>query len=157
VSTITSGLPRGEEAVEHLRGEAVALDEVAVQVQVPAVAAKAERLGAELVHARGALPVHAAVDVVDRNEQEHRVAQRRQPVGLRAEVAHQRHAGVDALGLAGVDAVVVEEHGRPCCRSTSRSNTPSAVTTPACIGTPVSDTPIWRHCSTPGKRSASRS
>jgi hypothetical protein len=53
--------------------------------------------------------VQAAVDVVHRDEDEHRAAQRRQPGRLEAEVAHQRHAGIDAFRLAGMDAVVVEE------------------------------------------------
>ena len=107
-------VPAGQQAVEHLRVQAVALDEIAVQVQVAAIAAETELLRAILVHARGVGAVQAAIDVVDRNEQQHGAAQRRQACRIRAEVAHDGHAGVDAFRFARVDAVVVEENGAPC-------------------------------------------
>jgi hypothetical protein len=68
--------------------------------------------------------------------------------GLEAEVAHQRHAGVHAFRLARMDAVVVEEDRAPSRLICSRSNTPSALTTPAWIGTPASE-----QCRSPLKRS----
>jgi hypothetical protein len=106
-------VPGREEAVERLCRQAVALDEVAVQVEVAAIAAKAEGLGSDLVDPRAGVAVQAAVDVVDRNEQVDGGTQARQPLRLRAEIAHQCHAAVDAFGFARVDAVVVEEHAAP--------------------------------------------
>ncbi len=106
-------VPGREQFVEHARRERVALDEVAVQVEVAAVAAKAELLRPVLVHARRVGAVEGAVDVVQRDEQEHGRAQRMQTFRLEAKIAHQRHAAVDAFRLARVDAVVVEEDRAP--------------------------------------------
>ena len=106
-------VPIGKETVEDLRRQAVAFHEIAVQVEVAAIGPEPEGLGPELVHARAGVAVQATIDVVHRDEQEHGGAQRREALRLGAEIAHQRHAAVDALGLTGVDAVVVEEHTTP--------------------------------------------
>jgi hypothetical protein len=102
-------VPRGKQFIEGLRSQRVALGKVAVQVEVAAVAAKAELLGAILVHARRIGAVDAAVDVVQGDEQEHGVFQTSEALRLVAKVAHQRHAGIDAFRFARVDAVIVEE------------------------------------------------
>jgi hypothetical protein len=102
-------VPCRNQLVEELRVQRVALDEIAVQVQVAAVATEAELLRAFLVRTRGVGAVQATVHVIDRDEQQHRLAQLCQALRLEAQVAHHGHAGVDAFRLAGVDAVIVEE------------------------------------------------
>nr|GEU28146.1 hypothetical protein [Tanacetum cinerariifolium] len=104
-------VPARHQLVEQLGVQGVALDEVAIEVQVAAVAAEAELLGTVLVHARRVGTVERAVDVIQRHEQQHGRAQRGQPGRIEAQVAHHGHAGVHAFRLARVDAVVVEEHG----------------------------------------------
>jgi hypothetical protein len=103
-------IPRGEKPVEHLGCQAVALDEVAVQIEVAAIRPETKILRPDLVDTRRGLAVQTTIHVVDRDEQEHRVAQCGQPFGLGAEVPHQGHTGVYAFGLTGMDAVVVEEN-----------------------------------------------
>ena len=86
------------------------LDVVAVQVEIPGVAAEAVAGWSVLVHAGGGVAVEHSAEVVGRHD-DHRDA-RQQPLqaGLLHQVAGQHHAGIDALRLAGVDAVLDEEH-----------------------------------------------
>ena len=60
-------------------------------------------------------------------------------------------------GSPGWMPLLLKNTGRPWARKVSRSNTPSAVTSPACISKPVSEVPMHHHRRMPGYRSANRS
>jgi len=69
-----------------------------------AVAAGAELARTVLVHPVVGAALQHSADVEARNHRQHRVGRELDPA--LGDVAHQHHAGVDAVGLAGVDSVV---------------------------------------------------
>jgi hypothetical protein len=113
-------IPEREELGECASAQAVGLDEVSVQIEMARIATKAEPLGTALVDSARPLAIGRPIYVVEGDVDEDQIAECPKLLSVNAEIAHQRHAGINALWLPGMDAVVVENHGATRCSNAVR-------------------------------------
>ena len=89
--------------------KAVAFHEIAIEVKVARIAAKAKALRPNLIDSRGIVAVFAARNIVNGNEQEDRAAKATTRLLVDAKIPDHRHAHVNTFWFARMDAVVAEE------------------------------------------------